>query len=109
MNDVNNNGRDPELDLLIAPLRDKQPTDEMKSRWKAAIAGDLRSSEQKRTSSGTGTNYRRITEWLVAASIGFILASAISKFQPDNQKQDCTTEIFAGIDATEMRLIAKSY
>ena len=109
MNDENNNGRDPELDLLMAPLRNKQPTNDMKSRWKTAIAVELRASAKKMPSSGTGTNYRRITEWLVAASIGFVLASAISKFQPDNQKEDSTSEFFAGIDATEMHLIAKSY
>lgn len=102
----NRNDRDQELETLLAPLRDESPSEEMLARWSAAVRSADKDMEPRPRN--------RIVEWAIAASIGFAAASALGllKRHVPTETQDpigiaAEHSGYNGIDATEMKLVAK--
>lgn len=88
------NERDQELDGLLRPLEDVQPSEIQIAKWRAAL---------KREADQIGRRpLPRAGEWLLAAAAGFLLAIALGQLNSG----DHDTQTYSGVDATQMRLVA---
>ncbi len=106
MNDLENGveqeqRRDEELDLLLAPLRKPHPSDSIKDQW-------LRSITHKKQAQSPVSIKRRLVEWSIAASIGFVAASLFFKYKDHQDFASSNNQEYFDLDATEMHLVAKS-
>ncbi|NBW80880.1 hypothetical protein EBR21_03915 [bacterium] len=107
--------RDDELEEMLSPLRAFQPDEASLARWQSKIHlhQETRNAVTKNIR-GKHPLARRGAEWLIAASIGFIISTAIlgrDKFKTVEVTQTesaINSENNFDVDATELRLVAKS-
>lgn len=104
------NGRDPELDEMLKPLGTTSPTSSLQNRWSALVANEMAGQPGKPQTkiSPMRPLVRRSIEWAIAASIGFVAATVLLKNQPMDSDHSPRAQLFSGLDATEMHLMAKS-
>jgi len=99
--------RDKELDGILDPLRSIEPDQHTVARWAKVIhheAGRKSFAENAR-------KIPKSVEWFVAASIGFLTAMAMERFVDSRSNSngriaDYNNEVYSGVDATEMILVA---
>ena len=95
---------DSEMKELLSPLKTVKAGEARLETWRRAVDLELSSARPAGAKLMTISLNRRVIEWAVAASIGFVVAAAwMGLSQKENE-----TDYFSGIDATEMHLVAKS-
>jgi hypothetical protein len=107
MKDNNHRDRDLELDALLSPLRAVQPGEFRLTAWQRAV-------ERVRREAVRRPKTFRLVEWAVAASVGFMLATMLNGLRatPAGESEMAShwgSEEFGGVDATEIRFVAKSH
>ena len=100
--------RDQELDAMLASLRGAMPKTTDIDNWSAAVEEELVSKRFAQP-----RRMPRVIEWAIAASVGFFIALAFgkinAKYGSENEHDGmnrASQEIYSGVDATEMKLIA---
>jgi len=107
--------RDEEIDEMLSPLRTTHPDDLSLAHWQSTIH---QHHQMKMNNAKNFTKKyllaKRCAEWLVAACIGFVIATAITGRDNSNsaeiasKKLSPNSEYNFDVDATELRLLAKS-
>lgn len=95
---------DSDLDRLLAPLKNVSVEHSRLDKWQKAIDHEIARESSSRISIKAISLKRRMIEWAVAASIGFVVAAAWMNITAKENDE----KYFSGIDATEMHLVAKS-
>jgi hypothetical protein len=95
---------DKELEQLLAPIKKITVNESRLNRWQDELEHDLGPRSYNSPSANVFTLKRRLTEWVVAASIGFAAATFAMKIA-DNDRDE--KKYFDEFDATEITLVAK--
>lgn len=104
MKSKDNDQLDSELNALLGPLKNAKAGDARLEKWRAVVDEELARDRARDANVVTISFNRRVIEWVVAASIGFVVAAAWMGFSQKESQAD----YFSGVDATEMHLVAKS-
>jgi hypothetical protein len=104
MKSKDNDQIDSELNALLGPLKNAKAGDARLETWRAVVDEELARDRASGANEVTISFNRRVIEWVVAASIGFVVATAWMGFSQKESQAD----YFSGVDATEMHLVAKS-
>lgn len=104
MKSKDNDQLDSELNALLGPLKNAKAGDARLEMWRAVVDEELARDRARDANVVTVSFNRRVIEWVVAASIGFVVAAAWMGFSQKESQAD----YFSGVDATEMHLVAKS-
>lgn len=104
MKNKDNNQIDAELDALLSPLKEIKASDARLEKWRQLVDEELSIGRTGEAKVVTISFNRRVIEWAVAASIGFVVAAAWMGLS----KKESAEDYFSGVDATEMHLVAKS-
>lgn len=130
-NELNNNTHDAELNQLLAPIRNEQPSLDAMSKWTNAVnqalavsdlegsADNLLASVNSLESHKAWLHSRRSNrwrEWAIAAGIGFLLGSFFMKGINLSSENDLSSSVaeeknirpILDLDATEMTLVSNS-
>ena len=103
--------RDLELDDLLGPLQKLVPPAQMVEKWQQMVMSENKIPLHRGVVSAVTSKrtLRRLTEWAIAASIGFAVGSYYMNRSEDRRTAYQTPgQNIMEMDATEMELVAKS-
>lgn len=104
---MNNNANDQiesEMNELLGPLKNVKASEARLEKWRQLVDEELAINRASGAKVVTISFNRRVIEWVVAASIGFVLAASWMGLS----KKESPEDYFSGVDATEVHLVAKS-
>ena len=104
MTDKDNNQINLEMNELLSPLTNVAVRQDKLEKWRLAVDKELASDCLADVKVTTHPFSRRLIEWAVAASIGFVVATAWKGLSQKESEKD----YFSDIDATELHFVAKS-
>jgi hypothetical protein len=104
MKDNRDDQTDAEWKTLLSPLQNVEAGRDRLERWRGVVEEEFARDHRVGANVVTVSFNRRVAEWAIAASIGFVMAAAWMGFSDEESHVD----YFSGIDATEMHLVAKS-
>jgi hypothetical protein len=104
MKNNNNDQIDSEMKELLSPLKNVKAGEARLEKWRRAVDQELSCDPSIGAKLMTISLNRRVIEWAIAASIGFVVAATWKGLS----KKESEADYFSGIDATEMHLVAKS-
>jgi hypothetical protein len=95
---------DLELEQLLSPIRNFRAEQTRIEKWQQVVDLELSKTRFAKPNVDTFSLRRRAIEWAVAASFGFVLATAWLNLA----KIESEESALSGFDATELHLVAKS-